>query len=185
MEQLKLLQKYAEENNMLYYIGQAYRFFGEFHLTEGQPRLATPCLIKALSIFHDLEKITDRDQARCLAAVSAGQELMPRYIELILKCGKSGRVAEKYVYRLAQWKDTREVFWVETSSASLPSTSQVFNIVASIKNIAPGVSASSISEEIFAEEILDTQVGIYSVFTQAHELRWLVRCKPIFYSFNR
>lgn len=142
---------------MLYYIGQAFRFFGEFHLTEGQPSLATPCLINALTIFHDLEKIRDREQARCLAAVSAGQELMPRYIELILKCGKAGKTSGDHVFKLVQWKDTRELFWSEDSTTSLPSTSQVFNIVANIKNIAPKRSTATVSEEIIIEELLENQ----------------------------
>lgn len=147
MEQLKQLRNFAEEKNLLYYIGQAHRFFGEFHLTEGRPNLATPFLIKSLNIFHEMNKITDREQARCMAAVSAGQELMPKYIELILKCGKVGKTAEDHVFKLVQWKDTRELFFSEESTTSLPSTSQVFDIVANIKNIQVKKSVSDI--EVF------------------------------------
>lgn len=158
MEQLELLHSFAEEKKLPYYIAQAHRFFGEFYLTEGQPNLATPYLIKSLNIFHEMDKITDREQARCMAAVSAGQELMPRYIELILKCGKPGKSADKYVYKLVQWKDTRELFWNEESVTSLPSTSQVFNIVANIKNIVTQKSVTLI-DNVVMEEVLQDQVS--------------------------
>lgn len=105
-----------------------------------------------------MDKIADREQARCMAAVSAGQELMPRYVELILKCGKPEKIAEKYLFKLVQWKDTRELFWSEDSVTSLPGSSQVFSIVASIKNVVPKISALSVSDEII---VIENQVCIW------------------------
>lgn len=142
---------------MLYYIGQAHRFFGEFYLTEGSPNLATPYLIKSLNIFHEMDKIADREQARCMAAVSAGQELMPHYVKLILKCGKHEKIAKNHILKLVQWKDTRNLFWSEESLTSLPNSSQVFSIVASIKNVTS--KRSFLSESETEEQVLDNQVS--------------------------
>lgn len=72
LNQLETLLEYAEANNLLNYVAQAHRFLGEYYLNQGIPHLATPLLIKALNIFHELEDILNREQARNLAAISAG-----------------------------------------------------------------------------------------------------------------
>lgn len=122
---------------------------------EGQPSRATPYLIRSLNIFHQLDKVSDREQARCLAAVSAGQEMMPNYIALILKCGKTGKVGEDHTFKLAQWKDTRELFWSDESCTSLPRTSKVFEIVAKIKTDIPRKFSVSGFEEMMESEIYE------------------------------
>lgn len=61
---------------MPYYVGRAHRFFGEFYLNQGKPNLATPFLIKALNTFHELNEIAEREQARNLAAISAGNDVV-------------------------------------------------------------------------------------------------------------
>lgn len=73
LEQLETLHKFAEENNLSYYEAKAHRCFGEFYLNEGKPNIATPFLIKALQTFHALHDNVEREQARNLAAVSAGE----------------------------------------------------------------------------------------------------------------
>ncbi|KAK4886663.1 hypothetical protein RN001_002934 [Aquatica leii] len=108
---LEMLLECALNQNLPYYVAQAYRFLGEFYLNQGQPHLATPMLLKAAQIFHEISDFLNREQAKNLAAISAGQELISKYSELILKCGKN----RENVIKLARWKDTRELFWSEST----------------------------------------------------------------------
>lgn len=72
MTHLQRLLELAQLYNMEYYIAQAHRFLGEYHISQGQPSDATPLLIKALNIFHSINDIPNREQVRNLAAISAG-----------------------------------------------------------------------------------------------------------------
>ncbi|KAI4462572.1 tetratricopeptide repeat protein 29 [Holotrichia oblita] len=110
---LQQLLQCAESYNMPYYIGQSYRYMGEYYLNHGNPDQATPLLIKALNAFHEIGDISNREQTKNFAAVSAGQELMPKYINFILKCGKAGEKGSNYLEKLIRWKDTRDVAWSE------------------------------------------------------------------------
>ncbi|CAH0560446.1 unnamed protein product [Brassicogethes aeneus] len=60
------------------------------------------------------------EQVRNLAAISAGQELMPKYTEMILKTTRRGVEGMENMERLIDWKDIREPFWTE-EEASIPS----------------------------------------------------------------
>ncbi|KAF2882661.1 hypothetical protein ILUMI_23525 [Ignelater luminosus] len=123
LSHLEALLKFAEENNLHYYVAQALRFLGEYYLNQGMPNIATPLLIKALNIFHEIEDLLNREQARNLAAISAGQELIQKYTELILKCGKEGLKGHAHVLKLVRWKDIRELFWTEGEESSSGSRS--------------------------------------------------------------
>lgn len=74
------MKKLAEENNMPFYMGQAYRYMGEYYLNQGRPRLATPLLIIAFYIFHENNFLAYREKVRTLAAISAGK-LMLQFTE--------------------------------------------------------------------------------------------------------
>ncbi|GJQ81199.1 hypothetical protein Trydic_g23367 [Trypoxylus dichotomus] len=113
---LQQLLEFAQSHNMPYYIGQSYRYMGEYYLNHGNPDLATPLLIKALNAFHEIGDINNREQTKNFAAVSAGQELMPKYINFMLKCGQGGSVGWNYLQKLIRWKDTRDIAWSESSA---------------------------------------------------------------------
>lgn len=72
---LQQLLQCAERNNMPYYIGQSYRYMGEYYLNHGNPDQATPLLIKALNAFHEIGDISNREQTKNFAAVSAGEHI--------------------------------------------------------------------------------------------------------------
>ncbi|KAK9704566.1 hypothetical protein QE152_g27798 [Popillia japonica] len=115
---LQQLLQCAERNNMPYYIGQSYRYMGEYYLNHGNPDQATPLLIKALNAFHEIGDISNREQTKNFAAVSAGQELMPKYINFILKCGEDTDEGLNYMEKLIRWKDTRDVAWSEAQPST-------------------------------------------------------------------
>lgn len=95
--------------------------------------MATPHLELSLRQFTDLGKRTEADRARCAAGVSKGpsitvktpiericklslalqtllpgQEVMDRYIDLILACGARDI---KATLKICQWKNNRVPFW--------------------------------------------------------------------------
>ncbi|KAK9720986.1 hypothetical protein QE152_g21775 [Popillia japonica] len=113
---LQQLLEFALSHNLAYYIGQSYRYMGEYYLNHGNPDLATPLLIKALNAFHEIGDINNREQTKNFAAVSAGQELMPKYIHFMLKCNKGNLEGVSYLQKLIRWKDTRDIAWSESSS---------------------------------------------------------------------
>ncbi|XP_031339636.1 uncharacterized protein LOC116168108 [Photinus pyralis] len=113
---LEKLLAYAQENYFPYYTAQAHKCLGEFHLNQGSPHLATSMLIKAIQEFHDIGDILNREQVKNLAAISSGQELIPKYVELILKSGRKEMKGYESLIKLVNWKDTRELFWTEESS---------------------------------------------------------------------
>lgn len=50
---------------------------------------------------------------------------MPKYVELILKCGKTDQYGWIYILKLVMWKDIRELFWSH-SDTSLTESSHTF-----------------------------------------------------------
>lgn len=77
---LQQLLEFAQSHNMPYYIGQSYRYMGEYYLNHGNPDLATPLLIKALNAFHEIGDINNREQTKNFAAVSAGNWIIANSI---------------------------------------------------------------------------------------------------------
>lgn len=64
-----------------------------------------------------------------------GQELMSKYTDLIIKCGRKGREGTEYLSRLVRWKGTREPFWNE-DEISLPSgDSKSFEVGSNISEV--------------------------------------------------
>ncbi|XP_018331833.1 uncharacterized protein LOC108741507 isoform X2 [Agrilus planipennis] len=110
-ECLRILLEYAKANKLAYYIGLAYRYIGEYYLHQGRACVATPNLLKSLNILHNIDALTDVEQVRNFAAISAGQELMTNYVRLIINVGQETRCKGKYIYKALGWKDTREQFW--------------------------------------------------------------------------
>lgn len=72
LECLKELKQLAEENNLLFYLAQAYRYMGEYYLNQNQAYEATPLLMLAFYIFNDIHDLARREKVRTWAAISAG-----------------------------------------------------------------------------------------------------------------
>nr|XP_022909221.1 uncharacterized protein LOC111420467 isoform X1 [Onthophagus taurus] len=111
---LQILLDFALENDFPYYVGQAYRYMGEYYLNHGNPNLATPLLLKAIDAFHEINDISNQEQVKNFAAVSAGQEVMPKYIKCIVKAGGKGASGWKYLQKLLSWKDLRKNIWLDS-----------------------------------------------------------------------
>lgn len=130
---LESLLEYALRNRLSFYYGQAHRFLGELYLNESQARLATPLLIRAVEIFYALYDSENAEQVKNLAAISTAQELLPKYVKLILKCENHSQKQENII-KLVKWKDSRELFFIapanndEYSTYSLSDLLGNFNI---------------------------------------------------------
>ncbi|KAF5284521.1 hypothetical protein FQR65_LT13506 [Abscondita terminalis] len=116
----------AEENELPYYVAQANRYIGEFYLNHGAPSTATQFLVKAVEEFHILDDTFNREQAKNLAAISAGQELLPKYVEVILQCDYEKGYGN--ILQLKRWKEKRELFTIETPESSTKSSTTAFDI---------------------------------------------------------
>ncbi|KAK4886657.1 hypothetical protein RN001_002928 [Aquatica leii] len=130
-EAVKVLKKLlleAEQNNLPFYVAQANKFIGEYYLNEGKPHMATPFLMKALEKFHELEDISNREQTKNLAAISAGQELLPKYVAVILKCNYGSGFEN--VFKINKWKDCREMFWDDGNLSSNDSGQSLIDFLA-------------------------------------------------------
>ncbi|KAK5643682.1 hypothetical protein RI129_007527 [Pyrocoelia pectoralis] len=151
LSHLETLLKYAQGNDLPYYIAQAHKCLGEFHLNQGSPHLATPLLIKAIHHFHDIGDVLNREQVKNLAAISAGQELIPNYAELILKSGRKGSKGYESVVKLVKWKDTRELFWTEESSCLSFDRSKLQFIDVTLDNSVDDTSSEKVIDIIEME----------------------------------
>lgn len=106
MEALKI---YAQEKNLPYYIGQTYRYLGEYYINQGQPQFAVPILEKAVLIFHNLNAAYERLQVNNFSAVARGQLLLRNYLHLLIRSGYEEN--KHQLMQLIDWKDTRVKFW--------------------------------------------------------------------------
>ncbi|XP_060532306.1 uncharacterized protein LOC132705625 [Cylas formicarius] len=107
LENLSVLKEVAEKHNLKLYLAQAYRHLGEFYLKNGDPREATPLLMDSLQIFHESGDMATADEIRIFVALSAGLNLMPAYVNLVIRSGRCFSHSAK----LIDWKDSRKPFW--------------------------------------------------------------------------
>lgn len=111
---LNQLLQFAMKNNLKYYEGLAHKYLGECYLTYFNPQEATPHLLKALEIFHEMNNDENRESSKNIAAVAAALQLVMKYRELILDSGhKDPIIAQENMMKLLHWKDNREIFWTE------------------------------------------------------------------------
>lgn len=111
----------AKENNLSYYLAQAYKHLGEFYLNNGEARKATPLLDEALKILHDIDNVLDIEQVRNLGAISAGLELFPKFLKLLSDISHPVTGLENLM-KLVDWKDSRKQFWSQDDEYPDPSS---------------------------------------------------------------
>uniref|UniRef100_A0A6P7GQ67 Tetratricopeptide repeat protein 29 n=1 Tax=Diabrotica virgifera virgifera TaxID=50390 RepID=A0A6P7GQ67_DIAVI len=129
------LKDHAEANDLPFYLGQAYKNLGEYYLLIGDPDKATPLLDESIKIFLSCkDKAKEANSARHLRAISAGLQLFPKYIEVLLKAGKPGPIGKRNLASILAWKNNRTDFW--SSKEHIPYTSCDDIIVESVKKVA-------------------------------------------------
>lgn len=111
IKHLEALQQYAQEMDLPYYIGQTYRYLGEYYINQGQPQLALPILQRAVIIFHNLNAAYERLQVKNFSAIARGQLLLKKYVHLILRSDYEENWDN--LMQLVDWKDSRVQFWDE------------------------------------------------------------------------
>ncbi|KAF5302913.1 hypothetical protein FQA39_LY02093 [Lamprigera yunnana] len=129
LNHLETLLEFSQIIGLPYYIGQAYRFIGEYYLHLGEPNLSTPCFVNAFHRFLDINDIFNKEQAINLAAISSGQELYPKYIDLILKSGKNDSKGLDHFYKMLAWKNRRSPFWLHSSESSFSFELSLLNFI--------------------------------------------------------
>lgn len=142
--QLKILQKFTEKHEMNDFVGQSLMMLGKIALNHGRSVDAANKLVAAIEIFSKFNMPDQLCQARCLAAIAMAKEVMPSFIETVLKVDK-GEIGDNfYLAKLLKWNDRREPFWIEddedhqsiTSSIDdLPTYSKVLKFEFKSKNI--------------------------------------------------
>ncbi|KAJ8918339.1 hypothetical protein NQ315_008032 [Exocentrus adspersus] len=110
----------AKHNDLGYYLAQAYKHLGEFHLNNGEPKKATPLLGESLKILHEGQYIKENEQVRNLEAISTGLELFPKYIDL-LSSVSDPVIGNESLMKMIDWKDSRERFWDSDDESDEPS----------------------------------------------------------------
>lgn len=113
-----------------YYIGQTYRYLGEYYINQGEPQLALPILEKAVLIFHELNCAYERLQVNNFSAIARGQLLFRDYAHLIIRSGYPEN--NNNLMQLVDWKDSRVKFWSQDEmvdeSESIESTQSVYRL---------------------------------------------------------
>lgn len=109
------LKSDAEEFDLPFFLGQAYKHLGDYYLSCASPSMANPVLKEALRIFKecnvDSEEIAN---VRNLEAISAGLQLFPTYIEILNDSGTEDRYSFNNLMKIVDWKDQRTEFWENT-----------------------------------------------------------------------
>ncbi|XP_026673624.1 uncharacterized protein LOC108630147 [Ceratina calcarata] len=100
----------AEDFGLLEKLADAHYYTGEHYLSQGKLHLSTNHLETALNLYNRLDLSRDADRARCIAGISKGQEIIEKYIGIVLRCGDYDQTA---TLKLCRWKSNREPFWTE------------------------------------------------------------------------
>ncbi|XP_072397684.1 uncharacterized protein [Diabrotica undecimpunctata] len=130
------LKEHAEENDLPFYLGQAYKNLGEYYLLIGDPDKATPLLDESIKIFLSCkDKKKEASEARHLRAISGGLQLFPKYVQVLLKAGKPGIIGKRNLASILAWKNNRSDFW-SSKEHIIPYTSCDSIIIESIKKVA-------------------------------------------------
>lgn len=125
------------------FVGQSLMMLGKIALNHGHSVDAANKLVAAIEMFSKFNMPDQLCQARCLAAIAMAKEVMPSFIDTVLKVDKGEAGDNFYLAKLLKWKDRREPFWIEddrddqstTSSINdLPTYSKVLKILIQIKN---------------------------------------------------
>uniref|UniRef100_A0A6P7GF22 Tetratricopeptide repeat protein 29 n=1 Tax=Diabrotica virgifera virgifera TaxID=50390 RepID=A0A6P7GF22_DIAVI len=93
------LKDHAEENDLPFYLGQAYKNLGEYYLLIGDPERATPLLDESIKIFQTCkDRPKESNAARDMRAISGGLQLFPKYVDVLLKAGKPGIINDQVAH---------------------------------------------------------------------------------------
>lgn len=95
------------------FVGQSLMLLGKIALNAGRSLDAANKLVAAVEIFSKFKMVDQLCQARCLAAIAMGKEVMSPFINTILKADKGVIGDNFYLAKLLKWKDRREPFWIE------------------------------------------------------------------------
>ncbi|XP_046599343.1 uncharacterized protein LOC107222410 isoform X1 [Neodiprion lecontei] len=176
MEHLERLRETASKFELPYKLAQAHYYIGEHLLTHGVLPAATSHLEFAFTLYNGLGQTLEANHARCIAAVSKGQEFIDQYIELILQSGEYDQAA---TVRLCDWKNNRVPFWrgkkytCETYGESDDGEYQEFHqpLQRSENQIYWSASdyENSSHSEVVKVESLQSAVSVLSVDSVPHE----------------
>ncbi|XP_023289963.1 uncharacterized protein LOC105699297 [Orussus abietinus] len=107
MKHLEISRELAGGYQLPRKLAEAHYTIGEYLLNLRLPKLATPHLEQAFTLYNALGMMNDADKARGLAAVSKGQEVMDRFVEMVQGCADS----EEERLAMCGWKNRRIPFW--------------------------------------------------------------------------
>ncbi|XP_057660785.1 uncharacterized protein LOC130896606 [Diorhabda carinulata] len=108
------LKNDAEENDLPFYLGQAYKNLAEYYLSIGESQKASPLLEKCIDIFKNCETtLPEIKVAENLRAISSGLQLLPKYIDVLKKAGDDDEEGKQRLLALLAWKNERQDFWQE------------------------------------------------------------------------
>lgn len=112
-KQLNILQKFTEKHEMNDFVGQSLMMLGKIALNHGRSVDAANKLVAAIEIFSKFKMSDQLCQARSLAAIAMAKEVMPSFVDTVLKVDK-GEIGDNfYLAKLLKWKDQREPFWIQ------------------------------------------------------------------------
>lgn len=157
---LEALKRYAEEKNLPYYIGQNYRYLGEYYINHGEAQLAIPILEKAVLIFHSLNAAYERLQVNNFCAIARGQVLLRNYIHLIIRSGYPKN--RHYLLKLINWKDSREKFCEEEEYET--------------EDRGDSIESTLAVYEIQHDEVSEIKKGMSRIFLSSIQLSKFDRC---------
>ncbi|XP_072397685.1 uncharacterized protein [Diabrotica undecimpunctata] len=129
------LKDHAEENDLPFYLGQAYKNLGEYYLLIGDPEKATPLLDESVKIFQTCkDQPKETNEARDMRAISGGLQLFPKYVDVLLKAGKPGIIGKRNLAAILAWKNDRSDFW-SSKEHVIPYTSCDSIILESVRKV--------------------------------------------------
>ncbi|OXU27519.1 hypothetical protein TSAR_013594 [Trichomalopsis sarcophagae] len=107
LEHLEKFKDSAEKFNLQDKLAEAHWLAGEYHLSQDNPKEATPNLEMSLSLYSRIGEMKKASRVRCLIGVSRGQEMMDVYKALIIRSIKGDVQA---TLNLCRWRDRGEAF---------------------------------------------------------------------------
>lgn len=114
-----------------------------------------------LKISPSVDKQTSKLRFCIINFAFAGQELMPRYADLLLKCGISATNAWNYLLQLIRWKDTRELFWMESNLSLISAGTFVGALSMNQESVSVSTAVTTVShisseKSLIEEESLES-----------------------------
>lgn len=101
------------------FVGKSLMMLGKIALNHGRSVDAANKLVAAIEIFSKFNMTDQLCQARSLAAIAMAKEVMPSFIDTVLKVDKGEIGDNSYLAKLLKWKDRREPFWIEDDDQSI------------------------------------------------------------------